>query len=70
MYTCNVCVYCREINNFSEFECHYEMDIDVLYHGVAYKYCVTNSPYDESLHGHKYRSSQNRYLRIRQQGMH
>ncbi len=67
-------VHCREINDFLEFECHYEMDADVLNDGVAYNYCVTNSLYDdmhESLLGLKYRSSQNRYLKIiDQQGMH
>ncbi len=69
------CVCCREINEFLEFECHYEMDADVLNYGVEYKYCVTNSLHDdvyEKLYGLPTPNSgiRNRYLKTSQEGMH
>ena len=43
----------RDAGDLTEYECHLEMDVDILSKGVAYKYCVLKSRYDnyEYLHG-------------------
>ncbi len=69
-----MCACCRKVNEFLEFECLYEMDVDVLKVGVAYKYCVKGSRHNdvyEELHGLPTPKSgyRNRYLKISQEGM-
>ena len=64
----------RSINKvqFHEYECHLSMDASILSHGVAYKYCVADSPLTfEYLHGFEALKSghRNRYLKIEQTGM-